>query len=199
MIECTGSGSSTSVNTNGTKRRPTSGNNHKSRKEDIKSRSPAAASQTRCSVCASHLNKSPSRQVTVVTQNVSNPAHLEEIKQLRRERDELKCLLDKFERHMSEIQANVKVLTCEKDKYNQMYEEVKEELRATRCELLKYNSKTSNASLATQAVIKRIENERDSAMYELRNALNDRDSFKDRLRVNFKDYFFLFIFDMHLI
>ena len=41
-----------------------------------------------------------------------------------RERDELQSLLDKFERHMSEIQANVKVLTSERDKLSMMYEEV---------------------------------------------------------------------------
>ena len=47
-----------------------------------------------------------------------------ELLQVRRERDELQGLLNKFERHMAEIQANVKVLTGERDKLSDMYEEV---------------------------------------------------------------------------
>ncbi|XP_019624383.1 PREDICTED: centrosomal protein of 135 kDa-like [Branchiostoma belcheri] len=39
-----------------------------------------------------------------------------EISRLRQERDELQAMLDKFERHMAEIQSNVKVLTQERDK-----------------------------------------------------------------------------------
>lgn len=41
-----------------------------------------------------------------------------------KERDELQSMLSKFERHMAEIQANVKVLTKERDKTNMLYEEV---------------------------------------------------------------------------
>jgi hypothetical protein len=175
-----------------------------------RSRSPASKSQTRCSVCASRLGSSgggknsPSR-VTTTTQvttkqqhhhhhhhqtsasvnNINEAVRCEEIKQLRRERDELKCLLDKFERHMAEIQSNVKCLTGEKDKYMQMYEEAKEEIRQTRCELMKTNSKSSNVSLATQALLKRVENERDTAIFDLRSTLDERDSLKDRLRVSF--------------
>jgi len=44
--------------------------------------------------------------------------------QLLRERDELQSMLGKFERHMAEIQANVKVLTKERDKTNLLYEQV---------------------------------------------------------------------------
>lgn len=47
-----------------------------------------------------------------------------ELIQVRRERDELQALLEKFERHMSEIQANIQVLTGERDKLNNMYEDV---------------------------------------------------------------------------
>jgi len=44
--------------------------------------------------------------------------------QLLRERDELQSMLNKFERHMAEIQSNVKVLTQERDKTNVLYEQV---------------------------------------------------------------------------
>jgi len=44
--------------------------------------------------------------------------------QVVRERDELQLMLNKFERHMAEIQSNVKVLTQERDKTNALYEQV---------------------------------------------------------------------------
>lgn len=51
-----------------------------------------------------------------------------EFDKMRKERDELQLLLDKFERHMAEIQSNVKVLTSERDKLAGMYKESKQEL-----------------------------------------------------------------------
>lgn len=94
-----------------------------------KSRSPSTnhnpINGTRCSVCAGpagaslsssssamptnietvssravHTSRSPSRVTTNITLNNNSN---EEIKQLRRERDELQSLLDKFERHMAEV------------------------------------------------------------------------------------------------
>ncbi|CAG2232414.1 CEP135 [Mytilus edulis] len=60
-----------------------------------------------------------------------------EVSKLIRERDEMKALLDKFERHMAEIQANVKVLTAERDKLSTMYDETKDELQRIRRELVR--------------------------------------------------------------
>lgn len=37
-------------------------------------------------------------------------------------------MLNKFERHMAEIQSNVKILTQEKDKANALYEQVSDGL-----------------------------------------------------------------------
>lgn len=74
-------------------------------------------------------------------------------------------------------------MTNERDKVAQLYDEAKEELRAARCELVKCSSKTSNASLAAQAILKRIENERDSAIFDLKNTANERDSYRERLRM----------------
>ncbi|CAI9553001.1 unnamed protein product, partial [Staurois parvus] len=42
---------------------------------------------------------------------------------ITRERDELQEMLDRFEKHMIEIQSNVKVLTMERDKCRGLYEQ----------------------------------------------------------------------------
>ena len=83
---------------------------------------------------------------------------------------------------LKKIQTNVKMLTNERDKFNQMYEEARDELHRARREMLK-GAKTSNASLAVQTVLKRVESERDSALYDLRNADSERDSLRDKLKV----------------
>lgn len=41
-----------------------------------------------------------------------------------RERDEMQSILDKYERHLSEIQANIRVLTAERDKIKMRYQQV---------------------------------------------------------------------------
>ncbi|CAG5129994.1 unnamed protein product [Candidula unifasciata] len=105
-----------------------------------------------------------------------------ELARLTRERDELKSLLDKFERHMSEIQANVKVLTYERDKLNTMYAEAKDELMNLRRELIS-SPKQSKTSLAAQAILRRIENERDDAIGDLRRITTERDSLRERLKI----------------
>ena len=75
------------------------------------------------------------------------------------------------------------MLTSERDKISQLYDETREELHNVRKELLKC-AKSSNVSLAAQAVLKRVETERDTAIYDLRNVCNERDTYKDRLRVS---------------
>lgn len=123
---------------------------------------------TKCTVCS----VSPTRQQS------------SEVKQLKRERDELQQLLDKFERHMSEIQSNIKVLTSERDRYNQMYEETKAELARARKDILSLSNEKgvqqNNMSLAAQSMLKRVESERDSALFDLRNAIAERDALKER-------------------
>ena len=51
-------------------------------------------------------------------------AYEEEICKLKKERTELQAMLDRFERHMREIQSSVKLLTNERDKTQQLYEQV---------------------------------------------------------------------------
>uniref|UniRef100_A0A8D2PYD3 Centrosomal protein 135 n=1 Tax=Zosterops lateralis melanops TaxID=1220523 RepID=A0A8D2PYD3_ZOSLA len=55
----------------------------------------------------------------------------EELKSIIRERDELRSVLDRFEKHMIEIQSNVKLLTAERDRLNVLYEQ----LQIEKCEL----------------------------------------------------------------
>lgn len=48
-----------------------------------------------------------------------------EIHLITRERDELQRMLERFEKHMEDIQCNVKLLTAERDKLNVLYNEVR--------------------------------------------------------------------------
>ena len=105
-----------------------------------------------------------------------------ELYEVRKERDELQSLLDKFERHMSEIQANVKVLTTERDNMSGLYEETKEELTRLRREVVR-SPKSPKTSLAAQAVLRRVENERDDAISELRKLTTERDTLRERLKI----------------
>ncbi|XP_073501552.1 centrosomal protein of 135 kDa isoform X3 [Phyllobates terribilis] len=53
------------------------------------------------------------------------------VKRLTRERDDLQNMLDRFEKHMFEIQTNVKALTMERDKFRILYEQVQQEVSAS--------------------------------------------------------------------
>ncbi|XP_064608998.1 centrosomal protein of 135 kDa-like [Liolophura sinensis] len=109
-------------------------------------------------------------------------AESSEIAMLTRERDELQGLLDKFERHMAEIQANVKVLASERDQLNTVYEETRTELQKVRRELIR-SPKSPKSSLAAQAVLRRVENEKEDALAELRRVSTERDSLRERLKI----------------
>ncbi|XP_042197930.1 centrosomal protein of 135 kDa isoform X2 [Callorhinchus milii] len=109
--------------------------------------------------------RSPCR-LSPVKSNRSNS----ELFKVIRERDELQCVLEKFERHMSEIQCNVKMLTSERDKLMMLYEEAQEELTRLRKEA------TSPMSQ------RRMEEERDDARADLKRMTSERDSVRDRLK-----------------
>ncbi|XP_077967982.1 centrosomal protein of 135 kDa-like [Styela clava] len=99
-----------------------------------------------------------------------------------RERDELQKMLDKFENHTAEIQANVRVLSQERDKSNMLYEQAHEELQRLR-RMAITSPKSPKASLTAQAILHRVENERDTAITDLRRMTTERDSLRERLKI----------------
>ncbi|XP_035680916.1 centrosomal protein of 135 kDa-like isoform X2 [Branchiostoma floridae] len=106
-----------------------------------------------------------------------------EISRLRQERDELQSMLDKFERHMAEIQSNVKVLTGERDKTSMLYQQAQEEINRLRRDAVR-SPKSPKATLAAQSILRRVENERDDAMADLRRMATERDSLRERLKIS---------------
>ena len=95
----------------------------------------------------------------------------------------------------------MQVLTSERDRFSQMYEEAQLELQATRRDIIKSqgsNARSANASLAAHSVLKRVENERDIAIRELKAITNERDVIKERFKVSLKMNYLKIIFQ-HII
>ncbi|CAD5116285.1 DgyrCDS5192 [Dimorphilus gyrociliatus] len=104
-----------------------------------------------------------------------------ELEKVKEERDKLQKVLNTFEEHMAEIQSNVKVLTTERNKFLELYNQTKAEI-----DTMKDNStsaRSPKATLATQAVFKRVELERDESLEELRKITAECESLKERLQI----------------
>uniref|UniRef100_A0A452GNC5 Uncharacterized protein n=1 Tax=Gopherus agassizii TaxID=38772 RepID=A0A452GNC5_9SAUR len=101
-----------------------------------------------------------------------SPEKSEDMRLITRERDELQSMLDRFEKHMIEIQSNVKLLTAERDKLNVLYEQSQDELNRLRRE--------AKQTLVSQS---HVEEERDIALADFRRMMADKESLREKLKV----------------
>ncbi|KAL9852387.1 centrosomal protein of 135 kDa isoform 5-T10 [Geothlypis trichas] len=97
----------------------------------------------------------------------------EELKSITRERDELRSVLDRFEKHMIEIQSNVKLLTAERDRLKVLYEQSQSELNRMRRE--------AKHSFVSQS---HIEEERDIALTDFRILMAEKESLGEKLKMH---------------
>ncbi|XP_026958677.1 centrosomal protein of 135 kDa isoform X2 [Sagmatias obliquidens] len=97
-----------------------------------------------------------------------------EIHVITRERDELQHMLERFEKHMEDIQSNVKLLTAERDKLSVLYNEAQEELSALRQESAQTTVSHNTVSL--------MEKEKELALSDLRRIMAEREALKEKLK-----------------
>ncbi|KAF4012993.1 hypothetical protein G4228_004465 [Cervus hanglu yarkandensis] len=91
-----------------------------------------------------------------------------------RERDELQRMLERFEKHMVDIQSNVKLLTAERDKLSVLYNEAQEELSALR--------QDSAQTTVSHNTVSLIEKEKELALSDLRRIMAEKEALKDKLK-----------------
>uniref|UniRef100_A0A7N6C0M2 Centrosomal protein 135 n=1 Tax=Anabas testudineus TaxID=64144 RepID=A0A7N6C0M2_ANATE len=93
-----------------------------------------------------------------------------ELLHLLKERDELKAALLEFEKHMEEIQTNVKALSAERDHYKTVFKEAQDDLR------LAHSTDQSADILKLQEKIRQAEN-------KIQQLSTERDTLMERLKV----------------
>ncbi|XP_015684919.1 centrosomal protein of 135 kDa, partial [Protobothrops mucrosquamatus] len=101
----------------------------------------------------------------------------EDLRLVIRERDELQSMLDRFEKHMIEIQSNVKLLTVEKDKLSILYEQSQNELNHLRREK-KTCFLTKNHA----------EEERNIALADFRRVVSEKEGLREKLKIQQEEY-----------
>ncbi|XP_021250077.1 centrosomal protein of 135 kDa isoform X2 [Numida meleagris] len=99
------------------------------------------------------------------------PEKSEDLRLITRERDELQSMLDRFEKHMIEIQSNVKLLTAERDRLNILYEQSQSEINRLR--------KEARHNLVSQG---HMGEERDIALTDFRRLMAEKESLREKLK-----------------
>ncbi|XP_075716045.1 centrosomal protein of 135 kDa [Rhinoderma darwinii] len=117
-----------------------------------------------------------SRKQSSPGKDMGNNAHL---RRLTRERDDLQSMLDRFEKHMVEIQSNVKVLTVERDKFRVLYEQAQNDLSLTKRDLSPLRKSASSVS-----ELRHLEEERDLAQSDIRRVQDDNEGLRDKIKVH---------------
>uniref|UniRef100_A0A8C2TGX2 Centrosomal protein 135 n=1 Tax=Coturnix japonica TaxID=93934 RepID=A0A8C2TGX2_COTJA len=97
------------------------------------------------------------------------PEKSEDLRLITRERDELQSMLDRFEKHMIEIQSNVKLLTAEKDRLSILYEQ--SELNRLRME--------AKHHLVSQS---HVGEDGDVALADFRRLMAEKESLREKLK-----------------
>ncbi|XP_049645916.1 centrosomal protein of 135 kDa [Suncus etruscus] len=98
-----------------------------------------------------------------------------EINVITRERNELQCMLERFEKHMEDIQSNVKLLTAERDKLSVLYNEAQEELSVLR-----------QSTPVSQDIVSLMEKEKELAISDLRRVMAENEALKGKFK-NFQE------------
>uniref|UniRef100_A0A8D0HJ81 Centrosomal protein 135 n=1 Tax=Sphenodon punctatus TaxID=8508 RepID=A0A8D0HJ81_SPHPU len=119
----------------------------------------------------SPLRKNPETVIFIFSKGYRK-SNYEDLRLVTRERDELQSMLDRFEKHMIEIQSKVKLLTSEKDKLSILYEQSQDELNSLR--------KEAKCTLVSQS---HAEEERNVALSDFRRMMSEKESLRDKLKV----------------
>ncbi|XP_040190641.1 centrosomal protein of 135 kDa isoform X2 [Rana temporaria] len=101
---------------------------------------------------------------------------------ITRERDELQEMLDRFEKHMVEIQSNVKVLTMEREKFRGLFEQAQNELVTVKRDLSPLRKSSSSVK-----ELLHLEEERDIVTSDLRRVQEENESLRDRIKVQHEE------------
>uniref|UniRef100_A0A673AY29 Centrosomal protein 135 n=1 Tax=Sphaeramia orbicularis TaxID=375764 RepID=A0A673AY29_9TELE len=115
--------------------------------------------------------RSPSRGRSPMSKSIRGGVAEIEVRRLIKERDELKGALLDFEKHMEDIQENVKILSAERDQFKMLLKQAQEDLKSAH-------------STDLSADMLKLEHEMKEAEIKLQQITSERDALMERLRVS---------------